>query len=97
MTKYEQGLVTVQELYVLQMQLFNVLDADLSDPNHRKKAKEQTRAFETLLKDADWRYMGGMDVYEELQRLPVEVQTKLKQSPVVERTKARAAKKLARK
>lgn len=92
MTKTELALETVQQLYLLQMQLFNVLDMDLSDPNLRKEAKKQTKEFETLLKDADWRYMGGMDVYEELQKLPQEVNAKLKSSPVSEREKARIRK-----
>ncbi|OGJ55552.1 hypothetical protein A3D88_00105 [Candidatus Peribacteria bacterium RIFCSPHIGHO2_02_FULL_52_16] len=95
MTKAELGLATVQQLYLLQVQLFNVLDMDLSDPDLQKEAKKQTREFETLLKEADWRYMGGEDVYEELTKLPVEVKAKLKNSPVVERTKARAHKQRA--
>lgn len=92
MTKAELGLATVQQLYLLQVQLFNVLDADLSDPNLRKEARKQTKEFSTLLKEADWRYMGGTDVYEELQKLPVEVEMKLRTSPVAERAKARARK-----
>ena len=92
MTKGELALQTVQQLYILQVQLFNVLDMDLSDPNARKEAKQTTKEFETLLKDADWRYMGGQDVYEELRKLPVEVNAKLKSSPVAERERARAKK-----
>ena len=92
MTKAELGLQTVQQLYLLQVQLFSVLDMDLSDPDLQREAKKQTREFETLLKEADWRYMGGEDVYEELTKLPMEVKTKLKGSPVSERAKARAKK-----
>ena len=43
MTKAELELQTVQQLYLLQVQLFNVLDMDLSNPDLRKEAKKQTR------------------------------------------------------
>ena len=78
MTKHELALQTVQNLYLLQMQLFDALDQDLSDPAARREARKQAKEFESLLKSADWRYMGGMDVYEELQKLPSEVEGKLK-------------------
>ncbi|MBI3331498.1 hypothetical protein HYZ99_00885 [Candidatus Peregrinibacteria bacterium] len=78
MTKYEAAMQIVYELYALQVRLWELLDADLSDPNLRKEAKKQTKIFESLLQSADWRYMGGEDVYESLKQLPEEVTVKLK-------------------
>ena len=78
MTKAELGLQTVQELYLMQVQLIDLLDRDLSAPQIQKEAKKQTKEFQSLLKDADWRYMGGEDVYEELRKLPEEISLKMK-------------------
>jgi len=78
MTKAEAAMNIVYELYALEMQLWHLLDSDLSDPELRKVAKKQAKVFESLLKEADWRYMGGEDVIESLRELPKEVTVKLK-------------------
>ena len=82
MTNVDRALEKVQTLYLMQFQLLDLLDRDLSDPEIRKEVRSQMKEFETLLAKADWRYMGGMDVWETLQNLPSEMSQKLKQSAV---------------
>lgn len=94
MTKSDLALERVQNLYVLQAKLLTSLDTDLRDPIARKEVRTAMRAFEELLNVVDWRYMGGMDVYEALLKLPQEVTMKLKTSPVTS-VRKRALKRMA--
>ncbi|MDO8649648.1 MAG: hypothetical protein Q7R81_07795 [Candidatus Peregrinibacteria bacterium] len=82
MPKTTQALEVVQDLYSLQQKLWSMLDSDLSDPKVRKEARAQVKAFEQLLRAADWRFMGGMDVYESLEKVPGEVIVHLKSYPM---------------
>lgn len=79
-TSSVSGLATVQNLYVMQFKLFGFLDSDLKVVENRKEAKKCLREFESLLKTADWQYMGGEDVYEELQRVKKNVAARLQRS-----------------
>lgn len=76
----DRALEKVQTLYVMQIQLLDLLDRDLSDPVVRKEVKSHMKQFQTLLAQADWRYMGGEDVWEALKSLPQEMARKLKES-----------------
>lgn len=80
--KSDLALERVQNLYVLQTKLLSSLDSDLRDPEARRDVREAVRSFEKLLNVVDWHYMGGMDVYDSLLKLPAEVNSKLKASPV---------------
>ena len=83
MTKSELALQTVHTLYIMQIQLIDLLEkSDLSDPTARKIARQQTKEFQDLLERADRRFMGGEDVWSALQQLPLEISQKLKESPV---------------
>ncbi len=82
-TSSDRALENVQNLYVMQFQLLDLLDSDLRDPKVRKEVRSQMKQFETLLSKADWRYMGGLDVWETLKSLPLEMTKKLRESPVV--------------
>lgn len=80
MSKADLALERVQNLYVMQMKLLDLLESDLSDPVVRKEVRANMKQFEQLLSRADWRYMGGLDVWETLQSLPKEMMQKLKTS-----------------
>ncbi|MDD4319160.1 MAG: hypothetical protein PHW10_02450 [Candidatus Peribacteraceae bacterium] len=100
MTKSELALDRVHNLYTLQTKLITSLDADLRDPALRKEVKSAMRAFQTLLDQVDWHYMGGIDVLESLRQLPGELHAKMKTSPiesVAKRVARRAAKKASAK
>lgn len=68
----------VHTLYVLQVKLLQRLRMDLQDAETIRDTRREVKEFKEVLKQADWRYMGGMDVYEALQNLPQEVDQKLK-------------------
>lgn len=71
------GLSTVQELYVLQMELSDIFADDV--PAERlKEAKKQVKEFGKLLGDAKWEYMGGEDVYEDLRQFEKTAKERLK-------------------
>jgi len=95
-SKSDLALERVQNLYVLQTKLLSSLDSDLGDPDARRDVREAMRSFEKLLNVVDWRYMGGMDVYDALLKLPAEVTLKLKASPVTS-VRRRALKRMAAK
>jgi hypothetical protein len=91
-TKKDSPLSKVQNLYLMQVELWNFLDNKGTDA----KAVEKTlKEFNSLLKEVDWRLMGGEDVLESLQMIPVEVKSKLKSSP--KRKPAAAVKKATKK
>ncbi|OGJ64654.1 hypothetical protein A3C37_00245 [Candidatus Peribacteria bacterium RIFCSPHIGHO2_02_FULL_53_20] len=78
MTKLDSALSKVQNLYVLQVHLWNVLDAKNLSPAMRNEAKKQLREFASLLRSADWHVMGGEDVYTALKQMQADVARKLK-------------------
>lgn len=77
MPQGDSALSTIWNLYNLQAALCNFLAEDLRDPAVRREARKTTQEFDALLAHADWRYMGGQDVYEELQHLSQEMHGKL--------------------
>lgn len=82
MTRADIALSNVHALYALQFQIIDFLDRDLSDPKLRREARDSMKKFQELLTMVDHRYMGGEDILANLKQLPVELETKLKQSPV---------------
>ena len=78
MSNIDSALAKVQNLYMLQAQLWNVLDAKNLSPNAREEAKKNLKEFSSLLRAADWRVMGGEDVYVALKEVQTEVTRKLK-------------------
>ncbi|MBI1812973.1 hypothetical protein HY285_03130 [Candidatus Peregrinibacteria bacterium] len=77
MSKADLALEHVQNLYMLQIQLFQILDSDVRSPRDRRQALEHVKRFQSLLRKADHRYMGGEDVVASLKQLPVEVTAKI--------------------
>ena len=77
MTKSEAALAKVQDLYMMQVHLWNVLDAKDLTSEERNEARKHLRTFQTLLRNADWRVMGGEDVYSELKEMQKQVTVKL--------------------
>ncbi len=75
----------VQNLYLLQIDLYKFLKSDLTDPEERKEARKQMKEFATLLKQADWRYMGGEDVLDNLQQIQKEIAAKISATPRAKR------------
>jgi chlorite dismutase len=99
-TKKDSPLSKVQNLYLMQVELWNFLDNKESDAKAVQKTLKQ---FNALLKEVDWRLMGGEDVLESMQMIPKEVKSKLKGSPkrkpaaVKKATKKPTAKKAVKK
>lgn len=79
-TTTDRALERVQNLYVMQLELLDLLERDLRDPDVRKQVRKTMKDFEVLLSKADWRYMGGEDVWEALKNLPMEMSKKLRES-----------------
>jgi hypothetical protein len=82
MNKIDKKLEHVHTLYLLQVQLYQFLDSDLTHPKTRKEVREHMKKYQEMLHKADHRYMGGEDVLESLKALPNEIVLKLKTSPV---------------
>ncbi len=78
MSKAESALSKVQTLYVLQVQLWSVLDAKTLTSEQRLEARKHLKEFGSLLRKADWHIMGGEDVYTALKQMEKEVAQKLK-------------------
>lgn len=76
-TKADTALEHIHNLYVLQLQILELLDRRLSTPQARREARAQIKEFQRLLRLADARYMGGEDVLEALKALPKELEQKL--------------------
>ncbi len=76
----QTGLAKVQHLYVMQIELMKLFAEDLKDPTKRKEARKCLTEFSKLLKEADWRYMGGEDVYDALHMIQKEFAAKLNRS-----------------
>ena len=77
MTKADTALEHIHNLYVMQMQILDLLDQELNTPEARRQARAQIKEFQRLLRLADARYMGGEDVWESLKTLPKELEQKL--------------------
>ena len=80
-TKANSALEHVHNLYLMQFKMLDLLQQDLTTPEARREARENMREFQTLLRKADWRYMGGEDVLESLKTIPNEMESKLKALP----------------
>ena len=87
MKKTKSGLKVVQNLYLLQVDLHKFLKSDLTDPEERKKAREQMREFSKLLDQADWEYMGGEDIYLDLKKTKEKVESKIGKTPAKKKKK----------
>lgn len=74
------ALENVQNLYTTSTELWRQIqeEKNLDDPLKLKEATRTFRQFSSLLRDADWRYMGGEDVLEGLQNLEREVSAALR-------------------
>jgi len=79
MTPYETALSNVQNLYLMQTQLWQLLDAKNLTDAQRNDARKYLREFASLLRNADWRLMGGEDVYAGLKQMEREAAAKLSQ------------------
>lgn len=73
----KSDLSVVQNLYLLQVDLAEFLHSDLSDPQERRAARERMREFSSLLRQADWRYMGGEDVLDSLKDVQEQIVRKI--------------------
>lgn len=94
-TQSDSALAKVQNLYILQVELWNFLDGDDLKEDDFKRAQKNLRQFKSLMKEVDWRYMGGEDVLETLERIQKEVAMKLKSASKIKRTKKKATVKKA--
>ena len=74
----QDELTKVQNLYLMQMDLWKVLDGRVRSPEKVKEARLCLRKFKSLLKEVDWKYMGGEDVYRELVDLAEKADEKLR-------------------
>jgi len=81
-SKKENALSKVQDLYLMQMALWNFLDDTEKNVEKYQSAQKTLREFKALLKEVDWQYMGGEDVLQSLQWIPNEVHMKLKSAPL---------------
>lgn len=82
MSAKESALAKVQDLYVMQGELWNFLDADQIDIEKKQTAEKMLKAFKQLLKEVDWHYMGGEEVLQSMESIPQEVTQKLKKAPM---------------
>ena len=89
-TNSDSPLSKVQNLYLMQVQLWNFLDGKETDVHNAEKTLKE---FKSLLKEVDWRLMGGEDVLESLQLIPMEVREKIKSTPSQRVTAKKVAKK----
>lgn len=94
-TKKESALNKVQNLYLMQVELWNFLDGSTSDADKVKSAQKTLKEFKALLKEVDWQVMGGEDVLQSMQTIPLEVHAKLKKAPM--KKKAVAVRKTTKK
>lgn len=78
MSRADTALEHVHNLYVMQLQILDLLNQELNTPEARRQARAQIKEFQHLLRLADARYMGGEDVWEALKSLPKELEEKLK-------------------
>ncbi|MDP7247243.1 MAG: hypothetical protein QF741_01310 [Candidatus Peribacteraceae bacterium] len=74
----QDELTKVQNLYLMQMDVWKVLDGRIRSPQKVEEARKCIRQFKKLLKEVDWKYMGGEDVYNELRQMADEADMELK-------------------
>lgn len=79
-TKSNSALAKVQNLYVLQMELWQFLDDKEVDTEKYKSAEKSLKEFKKLLAEVNADFLGGEDVMETLQWIPEEVGAKLKKA-----------------
>ncbi len=77
MTPSEAALEKVHTLYILQTKFITSLEGGIRSSTLREELRGDVRRFQRLLNQADWRYMGGMDVMDSLRELHGEVKAKL--------------------
>jgi len=82
----------VQNLYIIQMELWRFLDSDTLDAEDKKKAQKSLRIFGTLLNQVDPSYMGGEDVLETLYKIKADAATKLRKASGRKKEKVAAVK-----
>lgn len=87
-TTKDSALSKVQNLYLIQVELWNFLDTNAVDAEVTKNIKKKLSEFQDLLSQVDPQYMGGEDVFETLQWIPGEVKKKLKTTKPATRKKA---------
>ena len=80
-SKKASALEKVQDLYLMQVELWNFLDDEKIDAEQRKNIERTLREFKQLLREVDWHYMGGEDVLQTLTWIPQEVSLKLRHAP----------------
>jgi len=91
----KSDLSVVQNLYLLQVDLAEFLQSDLSNPQERRIAKERMREFSSLLRQADWRYMGGEDVLDSLKDVQEQIVRKINTPRIAEKRAVPSKKKAA--
>lgn len=97
MTVSKSDISVVQNLYLLQVDLAEFLRSDLSDPEERRIAKQRMREFSSLLKQADWRYMGGEDVLDSLKEIQDQIADKINSARLANKTVAKLIKNTSKK
>jgi hypothetical protein len=78
MTSITDELAQVHNLYMLQVELFTVLDAKELDTVTKKQLKQKLRNFSSILENVSYECMGGEDVYESLLEFRTKVNMRLK-------------------
>ena len=68
--KADTALQHVQNLYLMQLKILDLLDQELNTPQARREARANIKEFQQLLRLADWRDMGGGDVLEAFKAFP---------------------------
>ncbi|PIR49052.1 hypothetical protein COU80_01415 [Candidatus Peregrinibacteria bacterium CG10_big_fil_rev_8_21_14_0_10_55_24] len=76
----------VHALYVMQMDLWKILDGRVRSDAQFQEARKQLKEFSKLLREVDWRYMGGEDVYQTLEQMGLEADRKLRAKMEKQRT-----------
>ena len=97
MTISKSDISVVQNLYLLQVDLAEFLRSDLSDPEERRIAKQRMREFSSLLKQADWRYMGGEDVLDSLKEIQDQISDKINSARLANKIVTKSTKNTSKK
>ena len=71
------ALQTIENLYVLQVDLQKLVTQEIGSAEQKRDAKAKLRDFRSLLRQADPDYMGGEDVVESLKELEEQVAKKV--------------------
>ena len=79
MTVSQSALAKVQDLYLMQIELWKHLrEGNFQKADQRKQTQKCLRQFSKLLDQVDWHYMGGEDVLESLHAMRGEVSARLR-------------------